>query len=593
MSEDETTQEKYKRILKSEGKEAAREALGVGSKKSLSKKGKKAKSGAPPPVPKPSFKGKGGVNCWVRYNNSGARYITCGTYSGSGTAPPPIKKTPLISPATFIGMMGKSGYNDLSSGQQREYHRLVMANRRAEERENSEMNAPEYKKFLEGRREDAIEFKKEVALDKAKTREEDKISRSLLKKGATARTDEDIDEFYEIHEQRELKESGFVKTNQKELQKAKDEIEKRYESKINDDDIETEAIKTRLSAMGESGRYKPVFGEAVRKIQAGETKRDLEAFYVESPWGVEYNLEELTDGAGGTNLNLILQLGLSGQTKNIKKNVGAILQEAYDEVYKKVSPANRKNFKPDDDEFQEAFEDAMDKAWKTSQYGLKPTNREDVIETEKILQKAIVNEYKQEQEGNLQNELSGIESAQEKKKSQEQKRIEEKYKNRVAKARNKLKDAIRLAEEKNIPAGWVQKNVRIVFDDETGDPLEGDYLKKMVEKVGNSYAKVEALDGTLEELKEAVKETQLGIRKGTIFSKGFYEDIDNNIKKAQKRIRELEKEEKVLKKFLKKQAFASGKKFEPPASESEKMEKILDKLKKDAQDFMKNKNKKK
>ena len=95
MSEDETTQEKYKRILKSEGKEAAREALGVGSKKSLSKKGKKAKSGAPPPVPKPSFKGKGGVNCWVRYNNSGARYITCGTYSGSGPAPPPIKKTPL------------------------------------------------------------------------------------------------------------------------------------------------------------------------------------------------------------------------------------------------------------------------------------------------------------------------------------------------------------------------------------------------------------------------------------------------------------------------------------------------------------------
>ena len=579
MSEDETTQEKYKRILKSEGKEAAREALGVGSKKSLSKKGKK---GAPPPVPKPSFKGKGGVNCWVRYNNSGARYITCGTYSGSGTAPPPIKKTPLISPATFIGMMGKSGYNDLSSGQQREYHRLVMANRRAEERENSEMNAPEYKKFLEGRREDAIEFKKEVALDKAKTREEDKISRSLLKKGATARTDEDIDEFYEIHE----------KTNQKELQKAKDEIEKRYESKINDDDIETEAIKTRLSAMGESGRYKPVFGEAVRKIQAGETKRDLEAFYVESPWGVEYNLEELTSESG-TNLNLILQLGLSGQTKNIKKNVGAILQEAYDEVYKSMDPEDRKNFKPSDDEFQEEFEDAMDKAWKTSQYGLKPTNREDVIETEKILQKAIVNEYKQEQEGNLQNELSGIESAQEKKKSQKQKQIEEKYKNRVAKARNKLKDAIRLAEEKNIPAGWVQKNVRIVFDDETGDPLEGDYLKKMVEKVGNSYAKVEALDGTLEELKEAVKETKLGIRKGTIFSKGFYEDIDNNIKKADKRIRELEKEEKILKKFLKKQAFASGKQFEPPKSESENMAVILDKLKKDRIDFMKNKNKKK
>lgn len=608
MSEKETPQEKYKRLLRTKGKEIARKEMGIertvegrklAIKEAQRKGGKPSKKGKPPPAPPPSFKGKGGINCWVRYNNSGVRYITCGTYSGSGPAPPPIKRTPLVSPATFVGLVGASGYNDLTEGQKREYHRLVMANRRAEERENIEMNTPEYKKFLEERREDAREERKQKEISKAEKREEAKLTRAFLRKGATARTNEDIEEFYKVFEKRDRETNKSVQKKEERLESLREQAEKRRNDSLkgSDDELTDRAIRETLEFIGEGGIYKPEFGVPFRKLRKGETKREIEKIKIKTPFG-NYTLDEIVEKTGGTNLNLILSVGLGGnQRKDVKNNLNRMSTNAFNRVFKKLGK-RRKDFSPKDPDVMKAMEKDFFNSFAKSPYGSDVQNKELAFKVQDNLTKIALRKYKEEVEEDYKDELEDIERQEKIKSDRLDSDIRKRYEGKVSKAKDQLRTAIRLAEEKNIPKGWIQKNVRIIFDEETGEPLQGDYLKDMVTKVGSSYEKVKKLEGDLKELQEAVKETRDGLRKGTTFSNKFYDDVYKNLAKADKRIRELKKEEKRLKKFFRQQNRERAKKdpnFKPqqPASigNVDAMESLFEKLKKEAEENRKkNKN---
>jgi len=72
--------------------------------------------------------------CWWRYNNNGGRYKTC-NYSQVGSKKQKKPKVPkkAMSPEAFVSMVG-ADYSKMSKAEKNEYHRLDMAERRAEER---------------------------------------------------------------------------------------------------------------------------------------------------------------------------------------------------------------------------------------------------------------------------------------------------------------------------------------------------------------------------------------------------------------------------------------------------------------------------
>lgn len=75
--------------------------------------------------------------CFTRYNNSGGKYVICDVPWDESKRKTKDKKDVkvLITPEEFIERVGKDGYTQLSKAQQREYHRLDMANRRKQDKE--------------------------------------------------------------------------------------------------------------------------------------------------------------------------------------------------------------------------------------------------------------------------------------------------------------------------------------------------------------------------------------------------------------------------------------------------------------------------
>ena len=72
--------------------------------------------------------------CWWRYNNQGGRYKTCEInqyQKGQGKQPKEVSR---ITPEQFVEQIGKS-YSEMKQPQKNEYHRLDMAQRRKEERQ--------------------------------------------------------------------------------------------------------------------------------------------------------------------------------------------------------------------------------------------------------------------------------------------------------------------------------------------------------------------------------------------------------------------------------------------------------------------------
>ena len=85
--------------------------------------------------PRPANTNSNDVRCFIRYNNQGNPYRICSNQESSGGfKSPPAQITAPIPISEFLDKLGKT-YGELTDGQQREYHRLDMANRRFEERE--------------------------------------------------------------------------------------------------------------------------------------------------------------------------------------------------------------------------------------------------------------------------------------------------------------------------------------------------------------------------------------------------------------------------------------------------------------------------
>ena len=83
--------------------------------------------------PRPSNNNPNNVRCFMRYNNQGNPYRVCSS-GGDSKGKPPAQITKPIPVDEFLDKLGRT-YGELTAGQQREYHRLDMANRRFEERE--------------------------------------------------------------------------------------------------------------------------------------------------------------------------------------------------------------------------------------------------------------------------------------------------------------------------------------------------------------------------------------------------------------------------------------------------------------------------
>tara|TARA_Y100001937_G_scaffold36481_1_gene52286 strand:+ start:10800 stop:11795 length:996 start_codon:yes stop_codon:yes gene_type:complete len=82
--------------------------------------------------PRPPNDNPNNVRCFMRYNNQGNLYRVCD--SGGKKTKPPAQITPPISPEEFLNKINK-GYSELTPNQTKEYHRLDMANRRFDERQ--------------------------------------------------------------------------------------------------------------------------------------------------------------------------------------------------------------------------------------------------------------------------------------------------------------------------------------------------------------------------------------------------------------------------------------------------------------------------
>lgn len=131
--------------------------------------------------------------CWWRYNNAGGRYMTCnysqvGSKESRKTAPKPI---PRLTPEEFIEKVGKEGYSDLTKAQKNEYHRLDMAERRAEVRKEMET----IRKQLEFKKEQEKPSKKKSP-KRPVGRPEKKASEYILKGDKKKEFLEDIEYAY-------------------------------------------------------------------------------------------------------------------------------------------------------------------------------------------------------------------------------------------------------------------------------------------------------------------------------------------------------------------------------------------------------------
>ena len=82
--------------------------------------------------PKPPNINTDGVRCYIRYNNMGIPYRTCNDGEGKKPRKPPSQITHSQTPEKFAEQHG--GYGNLGKGQRREYHRLWMREKRANEK---------------------------------------------------------------------------------------------------------------------------------------------------------------------------------------------------------------------------------------------------------------------------------------------------------------------------------------------------------------------------------------------------------------------------------------------------------------------------
>jgi hypothetical protein len=119
--------------------------------------------------------------CWWRYNNNGGRYMTCNFNQTQPSGKPPPKPEPRMTTEEFVSKIGKD-YGAMSKAQKNEYHRLDMAERRAEERELYKKNTEEVKKIKKEYYDEQREVREKVRSERLKRKKEfsgDRLSEYL------------------------------------------------------------------------------------------------------------------------------------------------------------------------------------------------------------------------------------------------------------------------------------------------------------------------------------------------------------------------------------------------------------------------------
>tara|TARA_R100001163_G_C5067218_1_gene206191 strand:- start:2747 stop:4552 length:1806 start_codon:yes stop_codon:yes gene_type:complete len=514
--------------------------------------------------PKPTFTTASGLNCWIRYTNAGARYTTCGTYHGAPPKPPPATFTPLITPSAFITKLGKKSYGDLTEGQKREYHRLAMANTRAQARENIEANTEEYKKFIEQKREDIIEERRQREVLKETEKAERKIKKDFETKGVAARTEEDIKKYYDVFEKQELRKYGGISQKQRQAEREKEKLVKGFKTKIDSQATDDDGVRFYLKEIGEGGQYKPKAGgiarnffEPVRQLPTGKKFRDLEdpENDILSPWGMEYSPQDIMS-EGKTNMNFLLSWSLGGEhQKYAKKKMKDILWEAWDEFVDGLSPAEKKALDPNDEDLMESltddFEENMDKAWAKSEFGGNPDRmsketKDKAKDRQDKLIKLAGTTYRKELTENYKSTLENMDKTIKKAYDEGEGRIKAVYAEKVSNAKSRLRDIRELARQAGIPREWVIKNVRLNFGSDGEPDVDENHWKKMINKIGSAQKRIQKLDDDVIEIQKAVREMRQKASKGTTFSAKIEADLYKDIEKAERHIKKYIKEQKAL-----------------------------------------------
>jgi hypothetical protein len=126
--------------------------------------------------PQPPNINKGGLRCYIRYNNMGTPYRICSDEVGKKKPKPPSQITPQISASDFANQHG--GYANLSKSQVQEYHRLDMRARRGEEEKAREQGEKFIKQFREERKR---QRKKDAKLKGVLNKEKQKVKLAIKK----------------------------------------------------------------------------------------------------------------------------------------------------------------------------------------------------------------------------------------------------------------------------------------------------------------------------------------------------------------------------------------------------------------------------
>ena len=402
-----------------------------------------------------------GKRCYMRYGNQGQLYRVCAG-PPPATSKPPAIFTPLITPVAFVKKLASKNkkiksYDDLSSSQRQNYHRLAQAQSREKRRENIEMNNEQYSIFLEQRRMDAHIERVEEKIERKQEKEEKRIKRNMEEKGILANTPEEIKEYFNKKVKEDLSKLDSQKVRDEFFESKKDNAEDIFKKRMREDDDD----KVNIIA---SQRRKDI---------------DLNTTISIPNIGGEHSISSIFSKLGFNKNVAILSADRGEVIKNLRK-IGEVIVKVNPKLKGKVlSLDNLNTFIEKNAKFKSQ---------------LKP-----FFEVSDKIRASAIKSYNKEQEDFKNKQIKEIKERYKTFLINEEKRIRDVNDTKMKQAKNKLVVAEKDFREKGLSRKWIKKNVNIVFDKNlSGDFKVGDIgdllnIKKNLEKVDKLDEKLEVL----------------------------------------------------------------------------------------------------
>ena len=408
-----------------------------------------------------------GVKCYQRYNNAGYTYTICDTPFKAGSAkvkaPPrgPFSayyrgenskgqvasyyQAPQVDPSDFLLSIGKN-YRDLTPSQQNEYQRLDKAMRRSKQFSaiSSGVGGKEqFTEYMKQSRQDKIE---ETALrneQKNLQKGKDKLRKRYEKKGVTlASTEKEITEYFDDRLEREtsrLTDKDRIASNNN----------NRYEQQ-------------EINVRGQIKEATDDIVNYVNKYSDGEL------------WKVPLNkyapyIQEFLDKSGLKNNDMV--------RVNIFRNREKPITEATS-LYKNIMSALFKTNDPDkqkkligqikSSEQQKKFRERISKILPKTPFHAEDKVSKDQLDNYKIIIDGAKQQYEAGALGQFkENFPKFLEANNKATQVGELKRLKEKRDSDIARAKIQLKLAKKDAGEKGKENTWIKKYVKLIFDTES------------------------------------------------------------------------------------------------------------------------------